>query len=112
MIRITATSSSADGGAPLLDLHRLVDSQCCTALSHLQHQVGIPNSSAVRVAAFATWKFGRPPKLLANHHFRVWHGSCWVMGKENFANGVNDGNAAEPGPPAPEVTHHPRRVRS
>jgi hypothetical protein len=87
MIRITATSSSATGG-PLLDVHPLVDNQCCTALSHLQHKVKIPNSLAVRVAAFATWKFSDQSKLLANKHFRVWHGSCWVVGKGIFANGV------------------------
>jgi len=52
MIRITVTGSSA-GLARVLDLHPLVDNQCCNAVSHLQHKVQIPNWWAAKVARIA-----------------------------------------------------------
>jgi hypothetical protein len=66
--------------APVLDLHPFVDNQCCTALSRLQHEAEIPNYAGGRVADFANPHMVTASNALDFSDFRVWHGSCSVLG--------------------------------
>jgi phage shock protein PspC (stress-responsive transcriptional regulator) len=67
---------SSSGTAPVLDLHPFVDNQCRTAISHLQHEVKIPNCRARDVAAFPNLPDGPDGKVLEILTFRIWHKSC------------------------------------
>jgi hypothetical protein len=54
--------------------------KCCSAISQLQHEVGIPNSWVGKVANFANL---RNPKVLNNLIFAAfsnWHASCLETG--------------------------------
>jgi hypothetical protein len=76
MIRITGSAPECWGGGPLQDLHPFVDYQCCAAVSHLQHQVEIPNSWPRKVARIANFNVRLCRNALISLHFHEWHGSC------------------------------------
>jgi phage shock protein C len=57
-------------------LHSFVDYQCCGAVTHLQHEVEIPNSWAGKLARNTNSRFRRSGKPLERLHFSEWHSSC------------------------------------
>jgi hypothetical protein len=74
MIRIIGTAP--EFGAPLQDLHPLVDYQCCAAATHLQHEARFPTSRIARWWEFRTWLTFTSVTSLFSQTFADWHGSC------------------------------------
>jgi hypothetical protein len=62
-------------------LHSFVDNQCCTALSHLQHEAEIPNCWRQEMAGIANSGVAISDNTLKTRRFEIWHGSCSVKGR-------------------------------